>query len=89
MVAQVVIDVAGELSASHGLAFSDYRAAVENLRQVGFPDALVDRLARLPGFPNVVVHGYLRLDEEQVVRALEGLEPVEEFVALVARRLGE
>ncbi len=87
MVAQMVIDIAGELSASHALSFSDYREAVENLRQLGFPDSLVDRLARLPGFRNVVVHGYLRLDEERVLGALGELEPVEEFLSLVVGRL--
>lgn len=88
MVAQMVIDVAGELSVSAGLAFADYREAVENLRELGFPDPLVEQLARLPGFRNVVVHGYLRVDEERVLRALDELEPVEEFLALVARRAG-
>lgn len=86
MVAQMVIDVAGELSSSAGLAFADYRQAVENLRELGFPEPLVAQLARLPGFRNVVVHGYLRVDEELVLRALGELEPVEEFLALVARR---
>lgn len=88
MVAQMVIDVAGELSVSAGLAFADYREAVENLRELGFPKPLVEQLARLPGFRNVVVRGYLRVDEERVLRALDELEPVEEFLALVARRAG-
>lgn len=86
MVAQMVIHVAGELSSSAGLAFADYRQAVENLRELGFPEPLVAQLVRLPGFRNVVVHGYLRVDEELVLRALGELEPVEEFLALVARR---
>lgn len=87
MVAQMVIDIAGELSASHALSFSDYREAVENLRQLGFPGSLVDHLARLPGFLSVVLHRYLRLDEERVLAALGELEPVEEFLSLVAGRL--
>ncbi|MDR5708694.1 MAG: DUF86 domain-containing protein [Armatimonadota bacterium] len=88
MVAQMVIDVAGELSASAGLTFPDYRGAVENLRRLHFPSDLVDQLALLPGFRNVVVHGYLRLDPSRVLQALETLEPVERFVALVAERYG-
>lgn len=87
MVARMVVDIAGELSASHALSFSDYREAVENLRRLGSPGSLVDRLARLPGLRNVVVPGYLRLDEERVLAALGELEPVEEFLALVAGRL--
>ncbi len=88
MVAQMVIDVAGELSASAGLAFSDYRGAVENLRHLHFPPDLVNELALLPGFRNVVVHGYLRLDPGRVLEALQNLEPVERFVAMVAERYG-
>jgi uncharacterized protein YutE (UPF0331/DUF86 family) len=87
MVAQMVIDIAAELSTSAGLPFSDYRGAVENLRALDFPMELVDQLARLPGFHNVVIHGYLRLDEARVLRALAELEPVERFVALVADRM--
>lgn len=56
LVARTVVDIAGELSASHALSFSDYREAVENLRQLGFPGSLVDRLARLPNFLSVVLH---------------------------------
>ena len=89
MVAQMVIDVAAELSVSAGLIFSDYREAVDNLRRLGFPEGLVDQLVRLPGFRNVVVHAYLKVDEALVLRALEELGPVEEFVASVAGRLGE
>lgn len=86
---QMVIDVAGELSGSAGLAFADYPEAVENLRELGFPEPLVEQRARLPGFRNVVVHGYLRVDEERVLRALDELKPVEEFLASAAGRLGE
>ena len=89
MVAQMVIDVAAELSVSAGLTFSDYREAVDNLRRLGFPEGLVDQLVRLPGFRNVVVHAYLKVDEALVLRALKELGPVEEFVASVAGRLGE
>jgi uncharacterized protein YutE (UPF0331/DUF86 family) len=49
----------------------------------------VDELVRLPGFRNVVVHASLKVDEALVLRALEELGPVEEFVASVAGRLGE
>jgi len=54
---QLVIDMAGELSARRGDRFEDYTQAVRNLaRAVRFPADLVRELARLPGFRNVLVH---------------------------------
>lgn len=84
-VAQLVIDVAGELGARRGLKFDDYTQAVRNLAALeGFPPDLVDRLARLPGFRNVLLHDYVKLDYAIAVAALEDLEPVERFVRTVA-----
>jgi uncharacterized protein YutE (UPF0331/DUF86 family) len=68
---------------------SELRRYLDHLRRLGFPEGLVDQLVRLPGFRNVVVHAYLKVDEALVLRALEELGPVEEFVASVAGRLGE
>jgi uncharacterized protein YutE (UPF0331/DUF86 family) len=86
MVAQLVIDISGELSARAGLAFEGYREAIENLRLIGYADDLVAELAPLAGFRNAVVHGYLMLDRDRVVAALRRLDPVERFVQLVAER---
>lgn len=87
-VAQLVIDVAGELSARAGHRFDDYTSAVRNLARIeGFTAELVDELARLPGFRNVLIHEYVGLDYDLVVRALDRLEPVEEFVQIVAARI--
>lgn len=86
MICQLVIDVAGELSARRGLRFEDYTVAVRNLASFEeFPETLVAELERFPGFRNVVVHEYLAVDMEQVVAALNRLEPVGEFVEIVAR----
>lgn len=88
MVAQLVIDIAGELSASEGLPFEDYTTAVRNLSRLeGFPAEMVQELARLPGFRNVIIHEYAELDYELAIRALEHLEPVRDFVRTVAARL--
>lgn len=81
MVAQLVIDIAGEIGAREKLRFDDYTAAVRNLARVeGFPEPLVNDLARLPGFRNVLLHEYVELDYEVAVRALREMEPVEAFV---------
>ena len=49
-----------------------------------FSPELVARLARLPGFRNVLIHEYVALDCEQVVQAIRDLEPVAEFVRRAA-----
>ncbi len=79
--AQRVIDISGELSARRGQRFEDYTKAVRSLSAYEeFPPDLVDQLARLPGFRDTLIHEYVALDYEQVVRAIRDLEPVAEFV---------
>ena len=81
---QLVIDIAGELSARKGLRFEDYTEAVRNLAVYDeFSDALVADLARLPGFRNIVVHDYVALDMDRVIEALDRLQPVEDFAEVV------
>jgi uncharacterized protein YutE (UPF0331/DUF86 family) len=84
-VCQLVVDVAGELSARRGDRFEDYTQAVRNLaRDERFPADLVAELERLPGFRNVLVHEYVALDMRRVIEALDRLEPVERFLSIVA-----
>lgn len=83
-VCQLVIDIAGELSAQRLEAFEDYTQAVRNLsHDRRFPPAMVDRLALLPGFRNVVIHEYMQIDFDRVVEAVNDLAPIEEFVAIL------
>jgi len=89
-VAQLVIDIAGELSARKGLRFEDYVTAVRNLSRIGgFSPGMVEELARLPGFRNVLIHEYVGLDYDFVLRAMDHLEPIDEFVQVVRERLEE
>ena len=84
MVAQLVIDLAGELSARRGDRFEDYTDAVRNLaRDARFPDGLVVDLEPLPGFRNILIHEYVALDLDRVIEALDRLEPVETFFEIV------
>jgi len=84
MVCQLVIDIAGELSARRGERFEDYTEAVRNLRRdPRFPPDVVAELERLPGFRNVLVHEYVSLDLSRAVDALERLEPVRRFLEAV------
>jgi uncharacterized protein YutE (UPF0331/DUF86 family) len=89
-VAQLVIDVSGELSSRAGHSFEDYTTAVRNLGQLDgddFPPEMVEELARLPGFRNILLHEYVGLDYDLVLRALDHLEPIEHFVQRVAARI--
>lgn len=87
-VSQLVIDIAGELSAREGMAFEDYTTAVRNLSRLEeFSTDLVEELARLPGFRNVLLHEYVGLDFELVILALDRLDPVDAFVRQVADRI--
>jgi uncharacterized protein YutE (UPF0331/DUF86 family) len=86
MVAQLVIDIAGELSARRGDRFEDYTEAVRNLaKDARFSKDVVAALERVPGFRNVVIHGYVALDLDRVVAALDELEPIERFLEVVRR----
>jgi len=89
-VSQLVIDISGEISSQEGLPFDDYTSAVRNLDRIsGFDESLVETLAQLPGFRNVIMHEYVDLDFDLVLEALNGLESVEEFIRTVSRRLSE
>jgi uncharacterized protein YutE (UPF0331/DUF86 family) len=89
-VCQMTIDIAGEMAARRGERFEDYTGAVRTLgRDKRFPPELVERLALLPGFRNVLVHEYVGLDMDRVVEALRDLEPLERFAEIVRRILSE
>lgn len=81
---QLVIDVAGELSARRGLKFEDYTAAVRNLSAYPeFPAEVVNELALLPSFRNVLIHQYLEFDLNRAVEALGRLDVLERFIRVV------
>ncbi len=83
-VCQLVIDIAGELSARRNDRFEDYTQAVRNLaRDQRFPSDLVRELERLPGFRNVLIHDYVALDMNRVIEVLDRLEPIERFLEIV------
>jgi len=85
-ICQLVIDIAGELSARAGRTFEDYTQAVRNLSaDARFPADVVAALERLPGFRNVLIHEYVALDMERVMEAIDELAPIERFHAIVTR----
>ena len=87
-VSQLVIDIAGEISSRMSLPFDDYTTAVRNLARIrGFDHKVVEDLAHLPGFRNVVMHEYVGLDYELVLLALNDLAAVEDFIGMVRDHL--
>ncbi|HEU4629158.1 MAG TPA: HepT-like ribonuclease domain-containing protein [Gemmatimonadaceae bacterium] len=83
-VCQLVIDIAGDLSARRGDRFEDYTQAVRNLaRDPRFPPELVRALEPLPGFRNVLIHGYVALDLQRAVEATDEVAPIEQFLEIV------
>lgn len=84
-VCQLVIDIAGELSARAGRRFETYGEAIRHLAaDERFRSEMIAALERLPGFRNILVHEYIALDMERVVEALDDLAPVEQFADVVA-----
>lgn len=84
--AQLVIDIAGELCARRGVRFDTYREAIRHLSDdPRFPGDLAATLERLAGFRNIVVHEYIGIDDAKVVEALNELEPVRRLLELVER----
>ncbi len=89
-VCQLVIDVAGELSAQRGMRFEDYTQAVRNLGPMELVDAdVLATLEQLPGFRNVLVHEYVALDMQRVVEAMDQLSAVETLYTALQTRLTE
>jgi len=84
-VCQLVIDIAGELSARRGDRFEDYAGAVRNLARDGrFPLDLVKALGRLTEFRNMLVYEHMTLDLQRAAKAMVDLDPVEQFIEIVA-----
>lgn len=85
-IAQLVIDIAGELTARRGERFESYREAIRKLAgDPRFSGELTGRLERLAGFRNIVVHEYVGVDYSKVIQALDELDPIAEFVAIVRK----
>lgn len=85
MVTQLVLDIAGELVGRRGIGADDYTQSIRNLARLPeFPAPLVERLTPLAGFRNVLIHEYVSFDLNRAVAALDDLQPVEDFLRIVA-----
>lgn len=86
---QSCIDVGAHLVAELGLkAPDDYRGVFASLRAAGLDGQLAERLAAAAGMRNILVHGYLDVDDELVWDALARLDDLRSFAA-AARRMAD
>ncbi|MBA3867430.1 MAG: DUF86 domain-containing protein [Solirubrobacterales bacterium] len=60
---------------------SDYRAVFESLRTAGLEPELSERLGDAVGMRNILVHGYLEVDDGAVWDALGRLDDLRRFAA--------
>jgi uncharacterized protein YutE (UPF0331/DUF86 family) len=71
LAAQNVLDVATHLAASAGRETPEYAAAIDRLGELGvLPAPFAASLRGIAGFRNVLVHGYLDVDLDEVVDLL-------------------
>jgi uncharacterized protein YutE (UPF0331/DUF86 family) len=81
---QSCIDVGAHLVSELGLdAPDDYRGVFASLRAAGLDEGLAERLAAAAGMRNILVHGYLDVDDEIVWDALARLDDLRSFATTV------
>jgi len=87
--AQNALDIAGHISSALGLDPDSYGSAIDCLVEASvLPKSFGDRFRGIAGFRNVLVHGYLDIDLDLIVRILsERLDDFEEFAGHVERWL--
>lgn len=86
---QICIDIAAHLIAELGPKMpADYRGVFEVLRPEGLDDELAQRLASAAGMRNVLVHGYLEVDDKVVWNALDRLDDLRQFAAFAQSQVG-
>jgi uncharacterized protein YutE (UPF0331/DUF86 family) len=87
---QAALDVASHLVSDMRLCEPETNRELFSLLHegLGIPDVLVDTLARMAGFRNILVHGYQALDR-QILRhvAEHNLDDLNSFVNAVRTRL--
>jgi uncharacterized protein YutE (UPF0331/DUF86 family) len=85
---QICIDIGAHLIGELGFkAPSDYKGVFDSLRPAGLDAGLAERLAKAAGMRNILVHGYLELDDAAVWDALGRLDDLRQFAAFAQRRI--
>jgi uncharacterized protein YutE (UPF0331/DUF86 family) len=85
---QACLDIGAHLIAEEGLKMpDDYRGVFASLKSAGLEPDLADRLGAAAGMRNVLVHEYLKVDDEAVWDALDHLEDLRLFSSFVEKQL--
>ncbi len=83
---QACIDVGAHLVSELGLkAPADYRGVFASLSPAGLDPALAERLAAATGMRNILVHGYLDVDDDTIWSALDRLDDLRDFASFANR----
>jgi len=82
LAAQCVVDVSSHLVAGLRLGRAqDYTEAIRLLaRRHILPESFAERLSKIAGFRNVLIHEYLAIDPLKVYEALQKLDDLEAFI---------
>lgn len=81
---QACIDISAHVISELGLRTpDDYRGVFESLCAAGLDPQLAQRLAAAAGMRNILVHGYLDVDDEAVWSALGELDDLRQFATTV------
>ncbi|MGH9242993.1 MAG: type VII toxin-antitoxin system HepT family RNase toxin [Acidimicrobiales bacterium] len=88
---EACIDAAQHVCATAGWGPPESNAdAMRVLGHHGALDAAIaDGMARAVGFRNILVHGYIDVDDDRVVGFLDQIETVDRFVASISNLLTE
>lgn len=85
---QVCIDIGAHLIAEQGPKMpADYRGVFGVLVAAGLDVELAERLGDAAGMRNILVHGYLEVDDGAVWEALAHLDDLRQFAAFAQRQL--
>ena len=82
---QAMIDISCAMVSRHNLGYPDsYADCVRVLRRHDvLPDDLADRLIRAVGMRNILVHEYLDVDDELLLKALDRLSDFRVFAEAI------
>ncbi|HEX5989507.1 MAG TPA: DUF86 domain-containing protein [Solirubrobacterales bacterium] len=85
---QVCLDIGAHLIVEEGWKVpDDYRGVFASLKAGGLESELADRLSEAAGMRNVLVHDYLKVDDQVVWEALGRLDDLRQFAAFVENQL--
>jgi len=87
---QICIDIAAHLIAEWGPRMpADYHGVFGALRRDGLDDDLAEQLASAARMRNVLVHGYLEVDDNVVWDALDHLDDLRRFAAFAQNKIDD